>query len=156
MCEVFDVFEVEVPVIFLGMAGFSPRRDRRYQTLQRPKRRLRVVACGASMRGQPTIPVGNSQSAEKTGAKSEDMARTVERRLLFEAWSSAWLDSATLTDPIVSLSLLRRQAAEEAGVGSLDGMARCLGEPPSASEMPSHSPAEPARPPAVNSLRPAT
>ena len=31
--EVFDVFEVEVPVIFLGTEGFSPRRDGRYVTI---------------------------------------------------------------------------------------------------------------------------
>jgi len=31
MCEVFNVFEVEVPVNFLGTEGFSPRRDRRYK-----------------------------------------------------------------------------------------------------------------------------
>ena len=30
MCGVFDMFKVKVPVIFVGTAGFSPRRDGLY------------------------------------------------------------------------------------------------------------------------------
>jgi hypothetical protein len=30
MCEEFEMLNVKVPIIFFGMVGFSPRRDRRY------------------------------------------------------------------------------------------------------------------------------
>ena len=29
VCTRFDLLKVKVPIIFLGMVGFSPRRDRR-------------------------------------------------------------------------------------------------------------------------------
>jgi len=31
MCRKFDMFEVQVPIIFFGTVGFSPHRDGRYQ-----------------------------------------------------------------------------------------------------------------------------
>jgi len=35
MCRVFDMFKVEVPVVFSGTEGFPPRRDGRYSTVHR-------------------------------------------------------------------------------------------------------------------------